>query len=1065
MFSLDRAIISPVLVGRAREVALLEAALRTVQQNTVQQNTVQQNTVQQNTVQQNTVQQGRGQLLLLAGEAGVGKSRLAAELRRQAGLSHWAILAGHCFERDTLFPYAPIVDALRALIGPLPAAVVADLCDLSAVELVKLLPELALIITDLHPTPVLDPEAEKRRLFEALFRFLIRLTQSPRAAPLLLIVEDLHWCDETTLDFLHLLARRLPTLPILLLATYRSEEAAPTLHRWLVQLDRARLSRTIMLEALPPQDVQLMLRAIFALREPVRAEFLAPIYNLTEGNPFFIEEVLKALVAAGEVFYAEDGWTRKSMPELHIPPSVQDAVQRRTAQLRPEAHRLLTLAAVVGRRFDFDLLQQVAGYAETELLALIKELVAAQLVVEESADHAMGARNHHFAFRHALTRQAVYRALLGRERQILHRTIGAAIEQSYGGAHAAVTSAGALAQVADLAYHFYEAGDWQKALTYGWQAGAMAQTLYAPRAALEQFTRALTAAQRLSQVEPKPPARTALYRLRGLAYETVGEFEHAHSDLTTALELAQAATDRLGEWQLLLDLGQLWAAHNYAQTGDYLQQALVLARTRDTQQGAVAHQPAPLAHTLNRLGNWYLNVGQPQEALRCHQEALAIFQELHNVPGLAQTFDHLGLMVYLGGNPVQGAIYLRQAIAHFQTLQERQSLASSLTTLAICGPGYSTDSVVPAALSVAEAAGSIAQALEITEAIGWRAGAAYTLVSAGNILGTVGQYNRAFDHIRRGLAVAEEIEHHQWICFAQRTLGILYRDLLALPLARQHLEQSITLARAIGSLFHVRQGTAYLASLLLASHEVAEAETLLNNVFDPALPCEALAPRRIWLARAELALAQGDPTLALQIVDRLLAATANVEGHERGAVPYLAKLRGEALVALRQWPEAEHEFQSALLTAQAQGTPRFVWPLQLALGKLYRAQRRHAEATQAFDAARTVIGEIAVTLDDRALRDNFVQHATALTPAPRPLSARQAAKAAYGGLTRREREVAALIAQGHSNRAIAATLILGERTVEGYVANIMARLGFSARSQIAAWVVESGLGKDDGMTG
>lgn len=407
--SLDRAIISPVLVGRTRDVARLAEAASAVQQDVGQ---------------QDNGQQGTGQVVLLAGEAGVGKSRLAAELRRQVAQNQWIILTGHCFERDALFPYAPIVDALRAYLGPLPGNVVADRCGLAAAELVKLLPELALTITGLRPTPVLDPEAEKRRLFEALYQFLLRQTQTPRAAPLLLIVEDLHWSDETTLDFLHLLARRLPTLPMLLLATYRSDEVTPTLRRWLVQMERARLSQTITLAALPPQDVQAMLQAIFALNQPVRAEFLEPLYTLTEGNPFFIEEVLKVLVAAGELFYADGGWTRKSMPELHIPPSVQDAVQRRTAQLRPAAQRLLTLAAVVGRRFDFVLLQQVAGHDEADLLALIKELVAAQLVVEESADN--------FAFRHALTRQAVYGALLGRERQILHRTIGAAMERRYG---------------------------------------------------------------------------------------------------------------------------------------------------------------------------------------------------------------------------------------------------------------------------------------------------------------------------------------------------------------------------------------------------------------------------------------------------------------------------------------------------------------------------------------------------------------------------------------------------------------------------------------------------------
>ena len=635
MISLERAIISPLLVGRRREVELLTTILR-------------------------TVQQGMGQVVLLTGEAGVGKSRLAAELRQQAALEQWTILTGHCFERDVIFPYAPIIDALRAFIGPQPGSVVADRLGLLGAELVKLLPELALAIADLQPTAPLDPEAEKRRLFEALVQFFAHLTQASHPhlhpLPLLLIFEDIQWCDETSLEFLHLLARRLTALPILLLATYRSDEVSPSLHQLRVQLERARLCRFVLLEALPPQEVQAMLQSIFALKRPVQAEFLEPICRLTEGNPFFIEEVLKALVAAGEVFHAEEGWTRKSMPELHIPPSIQDAVQRRTQQLGQAAYRLLTLAAVVGRRFNLLLLQQLAECDEDELLVLIKELVAAQLVVEETVEQ--------FAFRHALTRQAVYSALLGRERQLLHRTIGVAIERIQDGKLDLSTGTGATAPVTELAYHFYEAGEWTKALTYAWSAGETAQTLYAPRAAIEQFTRALTAAQHLAS----PPDLASLYRLRGLAYETIGEFELARSDLTAALEWTQSTADRQGEWQLLLDLGQLWASHNYGQTGDYFQQALALARTLDHRSVDLPALPAPLAHTLNRLGNWYLNVGQPQEALRCHHEALAIFQELNDAPGLAQTYDLLGLMVYLGGNPAQGAAYLQQAIALFQTL-------------------------------------------------------------------------------------------------------------------------------------------------------------------------------------------------------------------------------------------------------------------------------------------------------------------------------------------------------------------------------------------------------------
>ncbi len=1026
---MHRAIVSPVLVGRSQEVEALETVLRAVGQD-------------------------RGAVVLLAGEAGVGKSRLVAEVRQQAALEQWTILAGHCFERDGVFPYAPLIDALRAFVGPQSGAVVADLLGELAAELIKLLPELSLAIANLRPTPPLDSEAEKRRLLAVLVQFLVHLTQAPRARPLLLILEDLQWCDETSLDFLHLLARRLATFPILLLATYRSEEVSPSLRQWLVQLERGRLSHEIVVKSLSRQDVHGMLQAIFELQRPVRTEFLERIYTLTEGNPFFIEEVLKVLVAAGEVFYADDGWTRKSMQELHIPPSVQEAVRRRTQQLGAAARHLLTLAAVVGRRFDFALLQEVAGHAEAELAALIKEMVAAQLVVEEGSEQ--------FAFRHALTRQAVYSGLLGRERQSLHRTIATASERIYGGTFDPSARTGAAAQVAELAYHFYEAGEWPKAFDYAWRAGERAQALYAPRAAIEQFTRALQAAQHLTQ----PPSLISLYRLRGLIYETVGEFDLAHTDLSTALALTQTSERdgrgvgedaRRAEWQLLLDLGQLWTSRSYERTGSYYQQALALARRLNDGAAGTPPQPAPLAHTLNRMGNWYLNLGQPQEALGCHLEALTIFQTLDDATGLAQTFDLLGLMLYLGGNPVQGAAYLQQAIALFQELDDRQSLASSLTTLSLCGPSYSTDTVLPARIDAADAAQMGERSAQIAREIGLRTGTAYALIASGSVLGALGQYGQAIERVQQGLSIAQESEHRQWICFAQRTLAILYRDLLAFSAARYHLEESLGLAREIGSLFHLRQGAGYLALLLIADGELAQAQALLDSVLTPELPLQPLAQRRVWVARAELALAQGNPGLAIEIVDRLFAAQAENEAQVIGAVPYLAKVCGEGLVALRQWEAAEATFQSALATAQAQATPRFVWSLHLALGKLYQAQRRSADAAQAFVAARSGVDGIAASVSDRELRDNFVYQASRLMPTPRPRSPLQIARESAGGLTRREREVALLIAQGKSNRAIAETLILSERTVEDYVTHILAKLGFSVRTQIAVWVVETGL--------
>src|SRR5207244_4599323 len=165
----------------------------------------------------------------------------------------------------------------------------------------------------------------------------------------------------------------------------------------------------------------------FDMRRFLHGELLDTLYRLTEGNPFFVEETLSSLFAAGDIFYVQGYWNRKSGSEVSIPQSVQDAVQRRTARVSEAARYVLTLAAVAGRHFDFALLQQLTQYDEHQLLQVMKELVSAQLVVEESGER--------FAFRHALTRQAIYTQLLIRERISLHRTFAETIENLSSATH------------------------------------------------------------------------------------------------------------------------------------------------------------------------------------------------------------------------------------------------------------------------------------------------------------------------------------------------------------------------------------------------------------------------------------------------------------------------------------------------------------------------------------------------------------------------------------------------------------------------------------------------------
>jgi tetratricopeptide (TPR) repeat protein/DNA-binding CsgD family transcriptional regulator len=988
-------ILCPVLIGRTLH---LEALKRAIEQ----------------------AQGGTGQTVLIAGEAGMGKSRLVAEAKTYVTPHSLRLLQGNCFESDRSLPYAPLLDLLRAFCANHSDTELSSAFGSGAAEILKLIPELTARLPELTPTPLLEPEAEKRRLFNALAQFFTN------RGPLLIVIEDLHWSDDTSLEFLLRLARRIISLPILLLLTYRIDETHPALEHFLVELNRERLTLELTLQRLTMAELDEMLRAIFELDRPVSAAFQQKLYILTEGNPFFIEETLKALTASGSIFFERGRWDHKPVNELQIPRSVQDAVHRRSERLSEKARNVLELAAVAGRRFDFGLLQELTKKDEEELLPLVKEMVAAQLVIEETADQ--------FAFRHALTREAVYLSLLIRERRKYHGLVADALERLY--------ASSLDSRVGNLAYHAYEAGSWAKALEYSRLAGERAQALYAPQSALEQFTRALEAAQHMAVPS------TALYRARGQAYETIGDFEKAQADFEQALGSAGEVQDKKSEWQALIDLGFLWAGRDYHRTGGFFQRAFDLARQMDDR--------ASLAHSLNRVGNWHANVGNLDEALLFHRQALDVFEEVNDLRGLAETLDYLGMASQINGDLMQGTAYYQRAVKLFHELDDRRGLVSSLATLALCGPTYMHDpSVSP--YSLAEATEKGEQALKIAGEISWRSGEIYSMFCLGISLGPQGEYQRALDLLQSALEISQEIEHDQWLIGAHCDLGALYLEMLELPLARLHLEKAFELAQEIGSSVWIGSVSGWLASACIIQKDLSRAETVLDGFISADTPARTQMERLCWSARAELALARGEPETALSIIDHLIASDPNVTPGI--AIPRLWLLRGEALLTLKRLAEAESVLQAAQIAASGQIARGWLWRIHMALGKVYQMGSKRVEADAQYKTARSIVNELAVTMQDQALRDNFMEQALGMLPARQSVSTSKAAKDEFDGLTVREREVAALIARGESNREIAAALVISERTVESHVTHILTKLAFSSRARIAAWAAGKGLGK------
>lgn len=515
----------PVVVGRVAEAARFASAL-------------------------SSAKAGNGQTVVLGGEAGVGKSAFVRRADERATAEGFRILVGLTHESDAGLPYAPFISAVRSGFRGLDRDELGRVLQRSAPDLAQLFPELGRLGGAEAATGI-----ERHRLavaFQHLFRAFAR------EAPVLLVLEDMHWADEASLELLRHVARELRDARIAILATYRSDEMhrRHPLVRALAELQRERVTTEILLKRLTPDETKEVIRATFAQSDPnvkISDEFRDAIHARSEGNPFFTEELLKAVVESGGVYFdATSGWQRKPIDQLEIPGSIREAVRARVDRLSEDARQTLAAASVVGQRFAFDLLRTVRGVDDAALETHIRQLIDEQL-----ANEADGGRDE-YAFRHALTREVVYDDLLVRERKRLHRTVADALAS-------ARDTAPAL-----LAHHLLEAGELARAVPVLVQAGDHAMRADAPREAAAHYARAveigLPEAQLASVIERQAEAyqpfdtpqsiktaqeAVALYRQLGdhrgqsrmLRLEGRGHFYEARQALSE--ERTQAAIDVL----------------------------------------------------------------------------------------------------------------------------------------------------------------------------------------------------------------------------------------------------------------------------------------------------------------------------------------------------------------------------------------------------------------------------------------------------------------------------------------------------------------------------------------
>jgi DNA-binding SARP family transcriptional activator len=409
--------------------------------------------------------QGDARVVLVIGEAGIGKSRLVAELAAEAARRDGRVLLAGCHETEQSLPFRPWVDALReghALADP---DLLAGLTAVWQAELARLFPELG------GPAPPMPTTAADHvRLLEAVAELTSRLTAQ---RPLLIALEDLHWADEMTLRLLAFLGRRLRGRPVLLVGTAREEELgdATLLGQLARELDRDHQLLEMALSPLSQQETERLVRALAGGHAPGALEPLAAqVWALSDGNPFVIVETIRAL----------DERTLSAGASMPLPKRVRELVEGRLARLAPPSRRLATVAAAAGGEASFGVLQQASGLDDAETAAAIEELVRRRM---------LDAVGEGFGFTHERIRSVVYEALPAESRRRLHADVGAALEAA---------CADRLEDVYDrLAFHYSKAQHADKALTYLGHFAEKAVRRYALEEAVRALGEALVFAERL----------------------------------------------------------------------------------------------------------------------------------------------------------------------------------------------------------------------------------------------------------------------------------------------------------------------------------------------------------------------------------------------------------------------------------------------------------------------------------------------------------------------------------------------------------------------------------------
>ena len=839
---------------------------------------------------------GEGSLLFLRGEAGIGKTRLTRELGAYARLRGMNVLYGRCPALLTMRgipPYilwsevirdylqAPTTEQLYRVMGFYPS------------EVSKLVPELRQKLGAIPQSPPLDPEHERDRLFEAVSQFI---TNVSKEGPLLVVLDDLQWTDESSLLLLHYVARGVYKQPLLVVGAYRDNEVDEKhpLSPVLTELNRERLLQSVSLRHMSPENVSEMIKQILE-QDDVQKEFCQLVYKKTGGNPFFVEEVMKSLKEEQLIFREGNRWKIKEVSRIEFPETVKGVVKARIGRLDDECRNLLTMASFVGYDFTFEALRGVTGFEENKLVELLERMlktgqIKARVVHGEDV----------CSFADAIVRDVVHEEVSPLMHKRLHHVVGSALEKVY--------ASKIDDHLAELAYQFLEGNDKERALGYFLKAGEKAAKIYANNEAVSHLQSAL---QLLDEKEGELDEKARVLERLGDIKRIQGEYNACVEHWSKALELRKKLDERENVSRIDRRMASVldFAMGEQEKAETHYQEALKILEALP-ESVELASLYGDRAYMLRRRG-------ELSNARSLGMKALELAEKLNAQEVVAKSCRILGTVL----GDIGDAQALRKAI-EFDERGLKTALDNGYMEAAIwC---YNSLGVATRLHLHERRLGYFEKGYALAKKVGHIHLESWLGTHLAFLMLLRGEVENGVSMVEASLALARKAGHIVNICWSLNILGYAYRILGELEKGEQCLSEALNIAQKLNHLEQSLISYWNLGLLHLAKEEYAKAAEFSEKAFTRLKEAESLwHPTTIsWLVLPYIEQGEiGKAEKQISIYQKLALETENKQ-----LIATVDTLRAASLRAQKKWDESIKLFEKSLQEWEALDVRRwFVW--------------------------------------------------------------------------------------------------------------------------------------------